>query len=145
MANPSQTKTVRVLVADDCELTRLSLKFALANREEVALVGLAADGLEAVKLASERRPDTVLLDLQMPVLDGWAAAPRLKEAVPDVRIVAYSSATEVRNREIGSLSSIDAYCDKETAVEEIVALIRALAAPSDATAVEASQVGNSSS
>ncbi|NJL01843.1 MAG: response regulator transcription factor [Spirulinaceae cyanobacterium RM2_2_10] len=117
-------QTVRVLVVDDCELTRLSLRLALANREGVSVVGVAANGLEALDMAVASRPDAVLLDLQMPVLDGWAAAARLKQIAPEIRVVAYSSAVELGNEQRRDASGIDAYCDKGAAIEELVNTIR---------------------
>jgi DNA-binding NarL/FixJ family response regulator len=65
--------TIRVLLADDQELVRVGFRMILQLQPDVEIVGEAADGAEAVRLAQDRRPDVVLMDVQMPRLDGLAA------------------------------------------------------------------------
>jgi DNA-binding NarL/FixJ family response regulator len=69
---------VRVLIADDHRLMREGTAALLAADERIEVVGLAADGAEAVALAERRRPDVVLLDLRMPGVDGLRACARLR-------------------------------------------------------------------
>ena len=71
------TSTVRVLIADDHRLFAEALEAILSGEERLDVVGRAADGREAVELAGELEPDVVLLDISMPVLDGFAAAAEL--------------------------------------------------------------------
>jgi DNA-binding NarL/FixJ family response regulator len=85
----------RVLVADDDEAVRTVLSQVLAD-EGIDVVGLACDGREAVALALELRPDTVLLDIRMPELGGLEAAREIRAADPSMRLVmlsAYDDAT----------------------------------------------------
>lgn len=85
----------RVLVADDDEAVRTVLCQVLAD-EGIDVVGLAGDGREAVALALELRPDTVLLDIRMPELGGLDAAREIRAADPSMRLVmlsAYDDAT----------------------------------------------------
>ena len=70
---------VRVLLADDHRLMREGTAALLAGDERIEVVGLAGDGREAVALAERRRPDVVLLDLNMPGMDGLQACARLRE------------------------------------------------------------------
>ena len=70
---------VRVLLADDHRLMREGTAALLAADERIEVVGLARDGREALALAERRRPDVVLLDLNMPVVDGLEACARLRE------------------------------------------------------------------
>lgn len=70
---------VRVLLADDHRLMREGTAALLAADERIEVVGLASDGREALALAERRRPDVVLLDLNMPVVDGLEACARLRE------------------------------------------------------------------
>jgi DNA-binding NarL/FixJ family response regulator len=65
---------VRIVVADDDRLFAEMVRMQLSSREEVEIVGLAANGEEAVELAEELKPDLVLMDVSMPVLDGVEAA-----------------------------------------------------------------------
>lgn len=74
--------TVRVLVADDQELVRTGLSMILDAQPDIEVVGQAVNGLEAVEMANELRPDVCLLDIRMPEVDGLEATQRL--AGPDV-------------------------------------------------------------
>lgn len=68
---------IRVLIADDETLLRTAIASLLAMSEQLEIVAQAANGAEAVALAAEHDPDVVLLDLEMPVLDGIEAARRI--------------------------------------------------------------------
>jgi DNA-binding NarL/FixJ family response regulator len=82
---------VRVLLVDDQALFREALATLLSVREEVEVVGEAADGAAAVECAARLRPDVVLMDLRMPGLDGIAATRRLRAGQPDVRVIALTT------------------------------------------------------
>ncbi|MBP2474208.1 DNA-binding NarL/FixJ family response regulator [Crossiella equi] len=77
---------LRILVADDHPLFRIGLR-ELLTRDGHTVVGLAADGMEAVRLAREESPDLVLLDLTMPVMDGHEAATRIIRANPATKVI----------------------------------------------------------
>jgi len=78
-----------VVVADDQALVRMGLRVLLETEEDLELVGEAADGLEAVRLVRELRPDVVLMDVRMPVVDGLEALRRIgaEEALAGTRVV----------------------------------------------------------
>jgi DNA-binding NarL/FixJ family response regulator len=80
---------IRVLIADDQELVRAGFRALLDAQADLAVVGEADDGGEAVQRARELRPDVVLMDIRMPVLDGLAATREIAsdERLADVRIV----------------------------------------------------------
>lgn len=86
-----ETGPVRVLLVDDQALFREALGTLLAVREEIELVGEAADGQQALRQAAALTPDVVLMDLRMPVLDGIAATRRLQVDHPDVRVLALTT------------------------------------------------------
>ena len=82
---------VRVLLVDDQALFREALGTLLSVREEIEVVGEAADGDQALRQAAALTPDVVLMDLRMPVLDGIAATRRLRADQPDVRVLALTT------------------------------------------------------
>ena len=83
--------TVRVLLVDDQTLFRAGLRTLLSTRPEVEVVGEAGDGQQALQLAAQLRPDVILMDLKMPVLDGVAATRKLRVQQPACRIVALTT------------------------------------------------------
>jgi DNA-binding NarL/FixJ family response regulator len=82
---------VRVLLVDDQALFREALATLLEVRPEIEVVGEAANGAEAIDKVAILRPDVVLMDLHMPVLDGIAAARRLRVEQPDTRVLALTT------------------------------------------------------
>jgi PAS domain S-box-containing protein len=107
-----------VLIADDAADLRYLLRFRL-ERGGVRVVGEAADGQRAIDLALEHRPDVVLLDLSMPVLDGLAAAKRIREALPDVTIVVLSGYPDEVMGDRALSAGADAYCEKTVTLDEV--------------------------
>jgi len=88
--------TVRVLIADDHRLFAEALAAMLASEERVSVVGCAGDGREAVELVRRLRPDVVLLDISMPVMDGFEAAQEIAREpdAPSVVMVTGSNAAQ---------------------------------------------------
>ena len=83
----SADRPVRVLVVDDQTLFREALTTLLGVRDEVEMVGAVGDGAQALEAVALLRPDVVLMDLRMPVLDGVATTRRLAVEHPDVRVL----------------------------------------------------------
>ncbi|GHF99606.1 MULTISPECIES: response regulator [Amycolatopsis] len=79
--------TTRVLLCDDQQLVRVGLRMIVESQDDLVVVGEAANGEEAVTLARELRPDLVLMDVRMPVLDGVAATARICAERPEVRVL----------------------------------------------------------
>ena len=78
---------MRVLIVDDDALIRDSLKMILEMEEDFQVVGLAANGEEALELCRKELPDLVLMDIRMPVMDGVVGTRRIKALYPQVRVV----------------------------------------------------------
>ena len=96
-----EPSTLRVLVVDDHELTRLTLQLAFSSQENIQVVGLASNGKEAVEMVKDCYPDVIVLDLQMPVMDGWNASCKIKEISPRTQIIAYSSVAHMNYVTVG--------------------------------------------
>jgi DNA-binding NarL/FixJ family response regulator len=118
---------VRVLVADDHPVVRSGLVGMLGVEPGVEVVGEAADGAAAVAAAHDLRPDLVLMDLRMPVLDGAAATARITAELPGVRVLVLTTyetdADILRAVEAGATG----YLLKDTPREQLVAGVRAAA------------------
>lgn len=85
---------IRVLVVDDQNVVREGLVAILSFQSDIEVVGQASDGLEAVQVIPQLKPDVVLLDLMMPVQDGLVTIPQLKKIMPEVQILVLSGFAE---------------------------------------------------
>jgi DNA-binding NarL/FixJ family response regulator len=115
---------IRVLIADDQTLIRQGLETLLGFSPGIEVVGLAADGEEAVRLAADLTPDVVLMDLRMPRLDGVEATRRIVRAQPGTRIVVLTTYADDQSifgaLEAGALG----YLTKDADAREIQRAIR---------------------
>jgi DNA-binding NarL/FixJ family response regulator len=118
---------IKVLVADDYLPFRVMLRHLLDAEEGVEVVGEAADGAQAVRLAGELTPDVIMLDLAMPRLDGWEAIPHLREVAPSSRIIVLSGFPEERMRDPRLREGIARYIEKGEPQEVICSAVREVA------------------
>lgn len=117
---------VRVLIVDDHELTRLSLKVSLSKYKEIDVVGLAGNGLEALEKVQSCYPEVIILDLQMPVLNGLSAASKIKQIAPNTQIIAYTSLEDPQTEVMCQTAPIDNLCQKDIPIHQLVNLIKQL-------------------
>jgi DNA-binding NarL/FixJ family response regulator len=119
--------SIRLLIADDHPVVRDGLRAMLATQPDMELVGEAATGTEAVAHALALRPDVVLMDLQLPDLDGPAAIAALREQAPEVRVLVLTTygtdADITRAVDAGATG----YLLKDAPREQLFAAIRAAA------------------
>jgi DNA-binding NarL/FixJ family response regulator len=120
--------TIRVLTVDDHAVVRAGIAAMLATGPDIEIVGEAADGTEATAMYAERRPDVVLMDLRMPVLDGVAATRAIRATDPGARVIAltmYDGDADIfRALEAGAC----AYLLKDVSSGELVSAVRSAAA-----------------
>jgi YesN/AraC family two-component response regulator len=91
----SPKKKLRVLIADDIQETRRSVRIMLSMNPDVVVVAIAKDGQEAVELAREYHPDLVVLDIKMPKMDGLAAYKEINQTYPDTGCILISGQGEI--------------------------------------------------
>jgi DNA-binding NarL/FixJ family response regulator len=118
---------IKVLVADDHAVVRVGLAQLLESSQDVEVVGSVTNGLEAVSVAISRRPDVVLMDLSMPLLDGIEATRRILAARPEMRVVMLTFHSDPEP----ILEAVDAgavgYLLKDAEPEDILRGVRAAA------------------
>ncbi len=90
----SEPTPIRVMIVDDHLMVRDGLRVFLSNYDDLEVVAEAEDGAQAIELCAEARPDVVLMDLLMPTLDGPTATARMREAHPQVQVIALTSFVE---------------------------------------------------
>ncbi len=116
-------KPLRVLIADDHRLFADALQAILAGDERIEVVGKASDGAEAVELARTLGPDVVLMDVSMPVLDGFEATREIRSAREGVRVLMLTGSNSRddvdRSREAGA----SGYVTKDRIASELVTAI----------------------
>ncbi|MBI5966122.1 MAG: response regulator transcription factor [Chloroflexi bacterium] len=83
--------TIRVLLVDDQALFREGLETLLSVHKDIEVIGQAGNGQEAIDLALNLHPDVILMDMQMPVLNGVGATRRVKKSLPDCRVIALTT------------------------------------------------------
>jgi two-component system, NarL family, vancomycin resistance associated response regulator VraR len=120
---PPLTK-IRVLVVDNQELVRVLLKVDLGRFADLTIVGTASNGREAVQLTHQLHPDVILMDLQMPVMDGLTASELIKQDFPGIQIIAYTSLSDPQVEVMAKTAPIDQFCYKDTVTEDLVKIIR---------------------
>ena len=118
ITDTAEAATLRILIADDAPDIRLLLKMYLTDTR-LEVVGEATNGAEAVQMAESEKPDAVILDLAMPIMDGLEAIPLIKKASPETKIVVLSGfdADRMAERAIGL--GAETYLQKGVALGDI--------------------------
>ena len=118
---------IRVIVADDQALVRGGLKMILEAQPDINVVAEAADGVQAVDLATRLHPDVVLMDIRMPRLDGIDATRRLVEVAPQTRIVILTTFGLDRYVYEGLQAGASGFVLKDSPPSELVHAVRVVA------------------
>lgn len=118
---------IRVLLADDQRVVREGLAMLLGLLPGIEVVGAAADGEEAVAMATSRAPDVILMDLRMPRVDGVEATRRIAESRPQARVIALTTYADEPTVLSALRAGARGYLTKDAGADEIAAAINAVA------------------
>lgn len=100
-------KKIKVLLVEDHTMTRLGLRMVLEREDNIKITGEASDGIKAVELAGETKPDVILMDIGLPFMDGIEATSTIKKKHPEIRVLIYTS----RENEDDVFSALSAGAD----------------------------------
>ena len=123
----SKEKRVRVLIVDDHEPLRTAIRILLESRGEFDVCGEAEDGAKAIEKSAELKPDVVILNIVMPVMDGFEAARKIRTVSPDSRVVVLSSHVDQQLLEQARNAGAVCYVPKSEAVRELIDAVRTAA------------------
>ena len=118
--------SIRILIADDHPIVRQGLATVLDQEKDLKVVGQASNGVEAVSEAMRLHPDVILMDLQMPVMDGVEAIQQIKQEDPDVGIIILTTYDTDENIFRGVEAGAKAYLLKDSPPQEVLKAIRAV-------------------
>src|SRR5579859_6156380 len=131
---------IQVVIVDDHAMLRKGLAVFLLSYSDLKLVGEAANGEEALALCAEKRPDVVLMDLMMPIMDGVTATRRIRRDHPEIQVIALTSFGEerlIKNvLEAGAIS----YLFKKVSADDLAKAIRAAKAGFSTFAPEVTEI-----
>ena len=122
---------IRVLLVDDQPIVRRGLRVRFRLEPDLQVVGEASTGTEALTLAQTLTPDVVLMDIQMPEMDGIAATAALRRVVPQSAVVILSIANDTQTRAQAQAAGAVAFVEKRGATDSLLAAIRQAAAQAD--------------
>ena len=119
-----ESRRIRVLLADDHSVTREGLRSILAGSEEFEVVGVAMDGVEAVKAASELSPDLIVMDVMMPKKDGVEACREIMESLPETRVIMLTASTEANAVIEAVAAGAASYLQKVADMDQVLAMMK---------------------
>ena len=122
-AETSQKRKLRVLIADDIQETRRNTRLMLATIDDVEVVAIAANGLQALQLSKEQYPDIVLLDINMPEMDGLTAYREIHKVLPGTGCIIISAEKDTATFRNAISVGVQEYLVKPFTVEELEAAI----------------------
>jgi YesN/AraC family two-component response regulator len=119
MSETGADKRLRVLIADDFQETRRSVRIMLSMNPDVLVVAIAKDGPEAIELARAHHPDIVVMDINMPGMDGLTAFTKISEIYPDTGCIIISAQREIDTLNKAITLGVQEYLGKPFSVEEL--------------------------
>ena len=132
-------RKLRVLIADDIQETRRNTRLMLATIDDVEVVAIASNGLQAVDLARQHHPDILLLDINMPELDGLSAYRRIAQMYPDTGCVIISAEKDPTTLRTAMSIGVQEYLIKPFTVDELETAIRRVSQKVQQTRIKLAQ------
>jgi len=120
-------EALKVMIVEDHELTRMGLSVSLQKKSNLKVIGEAESGDKAIKLIDLVKPDVVLMDINMPVMDGIEATKIIKQKFPEIKVVILTSHTEGDEVYASLAAGADAYCIKDIKLERLIQVIEMVA------------------
>lgn len=117
---------MKLLIVDDDPLVCQSLQLLLGKEKDLEVVNIAANGQEAIELCLQEQPDVILMDIQMPIMDGIESTKRIKEQWPSVQIMMLTTFQDEKNIRLALKAGAEGYLLKSTSIENMAQQIRAL-------------------
>lgn len=117
---------IKVLLVEDHELYRMGLSMLLSKSDEVDLIAEASDGFDGIKKAREFSPDVILMDIGLPNMDGIEATGRIKEFLPDVKVLIFTSRDSEHDVFEAFRAGADGYIMKGASPEQTLSAIKAV-------------------
>ena len=128
---------IRVLVADDHAIVRMGLVALLATEQDIEIVGEAEDGREAVKKAVTAKPDVVIMDIMMPILDGIAATAEIIRRAPGVKVLILTTSSSSDDYSRALAAGAHGIVVKRAANMELLSALRSVASEKKVISPEA--------
>jgi DNA-binding NarL/FixJ family response regulator len=114
---------IRVLIADDQRMFAEALEALLATEKRISVVGHARDGKEAVRLVRELRPEVVLMDISMPVMDGFEATRRIRKQNAKARVLMLTGSNSRTDVDLARKAGAAGYVTKDRIAAELIEAI----------------------
>lgn len=115
--------TIRILLAEDHELFRVSLEIALRQENKLDIVGLASNGEECLDLFKKKKPDLILMDIGMPIINGLELVKLIKAENHETKIIMLTAHDDKESVLSAISSNADAYCTKDISLKQLIEII----------------------
>lgn len=117
---------IRIIIVDDHELIRNGVKMKLSDEPGIEIVGMAKNGSEAFELCKLERPDVVLMDIKMPLMDGLESTKLIKEYDPDIKVLMHTTFAQEENIERAKEYRCNGFIYKEDNLDDYVSAIKSV-------------------
>lgn len=122
--SPETKQVIHVVIVDDQPIVLEGLKTLLENEDGIHVTATAGNGLEAIQVCERMSPDLVLMDMQMPVMDGISALQTIKQAYPGIKVLMMSTFEELDQALTALKNGADGYCLKSAQLQELIETVR---------------------